>query len=60
MNKLKRFRENLNKSPKEMASEMGISKSLYYKVESGLREPSYCFLKKFIEAFRASVDEVFF
>jgi putative transcriptional regulator len=57
---LKQFREKLNKTPKEMSSEMSISKSLYYKVESGLREPSYCFLKKFKEAFKVSVDEIFF
>ena len=57
---LKQYRESLNKSPKEMSSEMGICVSLYYKVESGLREPSYSFLKKFKEAFKVSVDEIFF
>lgn len=60
MNKLKKYRENINKTPKEMSSEMGICKSLYYKVESGTREPSYDFLKKFKQAFKVSVDEIFF
>jgi transcriptional regulator with XRE-family HTH domain len=60
MDKLKQFRENLNKSPKEMSSSMGVSKSYYYKVESGLREPSYGFIKKFKQAFKVSVDEIFF
>lgn len=58
--KLSEYRKSINKTVSEMAATMGISKSLYYKVESGLREPSYDFLKKFKETFKVSVDEIFF
>jgi len=59
-NRLKTFRESQNKTPKQMAKEIGVSESLYYKVESGLREPTYRFIKKFKTAFHVSVDEIFF
>jgi transcriptional regulator with XRE-family HTH domain len=62
MDKLIEFRKGINMTPKEMASTMGISQSYYYKVESGLREPSYNFMKKFKKAFgtAASIDKIFF
>jgi len=59
-NRLKTFRESQNKTPKQMAHTMDVSESLYYKVESGLREPTYRFIKKFKTAFNVSVDEIFF
>lgn len=59
MSKLKEYRKNVNKTPKEMSYEMGISKSLYYKVESGIREPTYGFMRKFKQAFKVSADEMF-
>jgi putative transcriptional regulator len=40
---------------------MGVSKSYYYKVESGLREPSYDFIKRFKKVFKEEdIDNMFF
>jgi DNA-binding XRE family transcriptional regulator len=59
-NRLKEYRESQNKTPKQMAQAMGVSESSYYKVEGGQREPTYRFIRKFKEAFKVSVDEIFF
>ena len=59
--KLKQFRVNCGFKQNQMAQEIGISASYYYKVESGYQNPSYEFLKKFKERFPdASIDHVFF
>jgi putative transcriptional regulator len=60
MTKLYEYRKSIKKTATEMAIAIGIGKSLYYKIESGEREPSYKFLKKFRKAFKVSVDEMFF
>ena len=61
MNTLVNFR-NLNKlTQKQMAERLGITLTLYSKIELGLRNPSYNFLVKFIQAFiEADVDSIFF
>jgi len=61
MNTLVDFR-NLNKlTQKEMANRIGITLSLYSKVELGLRNPSYDFLVKFKKVFRdTNIDSIFF
>ncbi len=60
MTKLKEFRQSHKLTPKEMAQAMGVSKWIYYKVESGERTPGYSFMAKFKQAFNESVDEIFF
>ena len=61
MNTLVNFR-NLNKlTQKQMAERLGITLTLYSKIELGLRNPSYNFLVKFKQAFNeADVDSIFF
>ena len=61
MNTLVNFR-NLNKlTQKQMAARLGITLTLYSKIELGLRNPSYNFLVKFKQAFKeADVDSIFF
>lgn len=51
MNWLKNFRYKQNFTISEMAIEMGVSKSLYEKVEYGDRNPSVNFMKKFKDRF---------
>lgn len=51
MKSLTDFRVSKQKTPAEMAELMGVSLSLYEKVEYGQRTPSYNFIKKFIIAF---------
>ena len=61
MNTLVNFR-NLNKlTQKQMAERLGITLTLYSKIELGLRNPSYNFLVMFKQAFKeADVDSIFF
>jgi putative transcriptional regulator len=59
-NRLKAYRESQNKTPKQMAKAIGVSESSYYKIESGLREPTYRFIRKFKAVFHVPVDEIFF
>ena len=57
MNTLVNFR-NINKlTQKQMAERLGITLTLYSKIELGLRNPSYNFLVKFKQA---DVDSIFF
>ena len=61
MNKLSEFRKMQNKTMNEMAKIIGISNSLYIKVETGERNPSYSFLSKFKKAFpNADINRIFF
>ena len=61
MNTLVNFR-NLNKlTQKQMAERLGITLTLYSKIELGLMNTSYNFLVKFKQAFKeADVDSIFF
>ena len=47
MNSLVDFRNLKNLSQKDMAALIGVTLSLYSKIELGLRNPSYNFLTKF-------------
>lgn len=59
--KLLEFRKSKGLKKKEIAKEIGISPSYYYKVESGYQNPSYEFLVKFKKRFpEISVDQIFF
>jgi DNA-binding XRE family transcriptional regulator len=58
--KLKEFRKEIKKDPKEMAELLNVSKWTYYKIEKGTRPPSYELMKRFKQNFKVSIDEVFF
>ena len=56
-----KFRYEQNKSIVEFAKILGISHSLYYKIETGKRNPSYNFLCKFKNVYpNADIDSIFF
>ena len=58
---LKEFRTSKKMSIKMMASEIGVSKSYYEKIEYGERQPSYNFILKFVNRFPdANTDVIFF
>ena len=58
---LAQFRTEQNISAAEAARRIGVSRSFYHKIESGVRNPSWGFLVKFKKAFPdASIDQVFF
>lgn len=57
---LKEFRLKNNKTQGEMAKYIGVSKSLYEKIEYGDRSPSANFIKKFKEAFPNVDTNIFF
>lgn len=57
---IRRFRESQKLDPEEMAEKLGISTSYYYKLESGLRTPSFKILKRYKEVFGIEVDVIFF
>lgn len=59
--KLQAFRESLHFTKKDMAKEIGVSASYYYKVESGQLNPSYEFMRKLKNRFpRVNIDQLFF
>lgn len=61
MNTLVDFRNLNHLTQKQMAEKLGITLTLYSKIELGLRNPSYNFLVKFKKAFKeANVDSIFF
>lgn len=60
-NRLKIFRESQNLNQKEMSEKLGVSLSYYSKVENGIRNSSFDFLRKIKESFPdISIDDTFF
>lgn len=58
---LKEFRRKKGLDQSSIAKIIGVSVSYYSKVETGYRNPSYDFLKKFKEGFpNVSIDKIFF
>lgn len=51
MNSLRSFRKSLNLTLKEFAKNIGVSTSLYSKVEQGVRKPSRRFTEKLKETY---------
>lgn len=53
---------NLNKlTQKEMAKKLGITPSMYSKIELGLRNPSFELLTRFKQVFKdVSIEQIFF
>ncbi|WP_250673514.1 helix-turn-helix transcriptional regulator [Paraclostridium ghonii] len=61
MNTLVDFRNLNNLTQKQMADKIGVTLSMYSKVELGLRNPSYDFLVKFKKVFKdINIDSIFF
>lgn len=60
MEELKKFRISLGFTAIEMAEKIGISKSLYDKVETGARKPSREFTTKLKEVFPQFDVNIFF
>lgn len=59
--KLKQFRKSANLTQKEMAKKLGVTLSLYEKVEAERCGLSSNFIKKFKQAFpNESIDNIFF
>lgn len=59
--KLRKIRLEHNMSISEMSKYIGVSCSLYEKIEYGQRTPSYNFIKKFKGKFPScNTDEIFF
>lgn len=57
---LREFRNSLNLTAQEFANEIGISKSLYDKVETGARKPSREFLTKLKKKYPQFDVNIFF
>lgn len=60
MEALKNFRSSLNLTAQEFADEIGISKSLYDKLEAGARKPSREFLTKLKKKYPQFDVNIFF
>ena len=60
MEELKKFRNALGLTANEMAENIGVSKSLYDKVETGARKPSREFTTRLKEAFPQFDVNIFF
>ena len=60
-NSLVDFRNIKGLKQKEMADKLDITLSYYSKIETGLRSPSYNFIRRFKAIFpEANVDTIFF
>lgn len=60
METLKQFRIGRNLTTTEMSNKIGVSKSLYEKVELGIRKPSREFTTKFKKTFPEFDVNIFF
>jgi transcriptional regulator with XRE-family HTH domain len=61
MEKLKEFRKEQGLSQELMAKKLGITLSMYEKVEQGRANASASFMKRFKASFpSASIDSIFF
>lgn len=54
MSYLKEFRESKKLTQKQLAEQLGFTKSHYVKIEMGVRNPGY----KFLKALKGNFDEV--
>jgi len=60
INGLQTFRKEKKLTVRDISLQLEISESYYYKIESGIRKPTYEFIRKFKEVFKVNVDEIFF
>lgn len=56
---LKKVRKDYGLSVEEIANELNISKSFYYKIESGIRNPTISLAKKIAKLFKLEIEELF-
>ena len=60
-NRLKELRDNSGYSQEGMAKHLGVSLSMYEKIERGVMKPSRNFMEKIKRRYpSASIDELFF
>lgn len=58
---LKAFRTSLNMRQKDIADKLGVSKDLYYKIETGKINPTYNFLERLAKAFpNVNINKILF
>lgn len=60
LKELKEFRNSLNLTTAEFSNKIGVSKSLYDKIEAGVRKPSREFTTKFKKVFPQFDVNIFF
>ena len=60
MEELKKFRMSMNFTILEMSNEIGVSKSFYEKIESGIRKPSRNFIEMLKKRFTQFDTNIFF
>lgn len=61
MEALRRFRKSLNLTQEAMANRLGITVSMYEKVEGGRAGASAAFMRRIKNEFpNANIDEIFF
>lgn len=60
MNTIRDARKELGKTQIQVAQDLGISYSMYVKIELGRRNPSIKTMKKMSNYFKKTVDELFF
>ena len=60
MNTIRDTRKELGKTQIQVAQDLGISYSMYVKIELGRRNPSIKTMKKMSNYFKKTVDELFF
>ena len=60
MEELKKFRMSMNFTILEMSNEIGVSKSFYEKIESGIRKPSRNFIEMLKKRFPQFDTNIFF
>lgn len=58
--KLKNMREEKGFSVEDVAMFLNISKSHYYKIESGIRNPNFILADKIAKLFNSNVNDIFF
>ncbi len=57
---LRTLRDKNNLSVAEMAQKLNISVSFYYKIESGVRNPTISLAKQICDIVGGNIDEIFF
>lgn len=61
MNSLVDFRVKNKLTQKQMSEKLSITLTFYSKIETGIRNPSFNFMKKFKKVFpEADINEIFF
>lgn len=59
-NALRALRRQRHLKAKDVADNLGISLSFYYKIEEGIRNPTMALAKRMADFFETTIDELFF